>query len=182
MINKVNDFRNWCNANQGLLTFIFGIVAVLGLIPFNSIKFGNSYTFIEKIRTVLIYEIKIPVYLLIILAIISGIYFIKIKNRYKKKHISIDFLIGSWKNQWEINGQIGSEICEIKADGKYYISGEHWFTLTDFKYNPQKNEITFFKYAVKANDNRNLKNVLTINNNDFISGSENNYSIKYTRI
>jgi hypothetical protein len=175
-------FKNWCNANQGLLTMVAIVVAITGLVPFNSLDLGFTNSLLEKIKAVGFYNIKIPVYIFLIILLIGLFYFKTIKNRYLHRKITIDFLKGIWKNEWTLNGQSDSEICEIKDDGKYYVNEEHWFTLENFKYDYKTNKITFFKTSVRPGDNRKMLNMLTIENNDLISGNENNYDIRYRRI
>ena len=182
MKKNYDNLRNWCNANQGLLTLIAIIIALIGLISFNKLDFGFANTLLDKIKVVIIYNVKIPVYLFLIILLIGLIYINKIRRKYKPQKISIEFLEGNWKNEWTINGQVGSEMCQIKKDGKYYFNGEHCFTLEDFKYDYKNDKITFIKSSVRSGDNRKMTNILTINNNDLISGTENDHEIRYKRL
>jgi hypothetical protein len=179
-------FKNWCNANQGWLTFIAIIIAIFGLIPYNSIDFKFANSFKENLIELLFYNIKIPVYFLVLILVIGLIFINRIRRKYINKKISIEFLEGQWKCEWIENGETFSEICTIK-DGKYLVKREHWFDIKDFKYDNKNNRISFIKASVRSKDKfRNLKNVLTINDNDLMTGADigdnHNFSIKYKRL
>jgi hypothetical protein len=180
--NTFNNFRRWCNSNAGLLGFLAIIIMVIGLIPSNKIDFGFANTIFNKIKIILIYNVKVPVYIFSIILIVGLIYLNRFRRKYKQQKISIDFLEGNWKNEWTVNGQVGSEMCQIKNNGKYCVNGEHWFTLEEFKYDYKKNKIEFGKSSIRSVDDRKMLNILTIENNDLLIGTENNYDIKYRGI
>jgi|GEM_PF-101993 len=106
----------------------------------------------------------------------------EIENSDKVK-VNFNFLIGMWLNEWDINGERpGSEELQIKEDGSYIRNDEHIFNIEDFKYIKQSNQISFYKQSVRETDNRRVKNVLNIINDDLLTGKESNYFIRYTRI
>ena len=86
----------------------------------------------------------------------------------KNINLNKNFLTGTWKNDFISNKKRDSEICDIKADGRYFINGEHWFNVIDFKYDSDANKISFIKAAVQPGDDRKFYNtVLVIDNNYF---------------
>ena len=98
-------------------------------------------------------------------------------------NLTISFLTGTWENEFIDNGKQCSEICEIDAGGRYYVDGEHWFNVVDFKYNGANSEISFIKSAVKPSDGRSFYNAVTIvNSNLLVNNTEddldvNSYSV-----
>jgi hypothetical protein len=186
MKKQFANFKSWCNVNGGFLAFLAILVAIIFSIweprQINNIDFDSVKTIWSVIQMALLYVVKIPVYFIILITFIWFLYWSIFKRRYKSHRISMDFLVGSWKNEWIINGQNGSEICQIQRDGKYFVKGKHCFTLDNFSYDYKSNTITFSKISVLSGDNRTLPNELNVNNNDLISGFEDQYKIKYTRI
>ena len=174
--------KNWSNGNQGLLSLLALIVAVLSSIPFGSININSASPFFKTLGTFLIYKIQLPVYLLILLLISLLFYFLRLKNKYTSQTITLNFLVGTWKNEWTINGETRSEIFIITNDFHYIINGQHMFNIDNFSYHSRKNEIEFTKTAVQPDDHRKHLNKVTIRNNELLDGSEDNYLIKYTRI
>jgi len=176
--------KNWCNANQGWLTFIALIITIFGLIPLNRINFVVANTFWEEIIIILYYNIKIPAYLIIIALLLILIYISKIRRKYLLKKITFDTLEGNWKNEWKIDGIIRHEYCQINSEKKYFVSGDTnpWFIIENFEYNYATNKITFVKSAIREGDTRKMKNVLTVENNDLLVGTEDALPIKYERI
>lgn len=172
--------KDWCNANQGLLTLLGLIVAIWALIPFNKIGFTGAGPFIEKLVSGLIYEVKIPLYLFITVLTISTIYFFRIKRRYNKITLTLSALKGTWRNDWGENE--GHEIFTLNEKGNYLINGEHVFDLTEFNFNPKSNEIKFYKTGVRQGDDRKVLNTVKVINNDLLEGFEQDYKIKYTKI
>jgi hypothetical protein len=106
----------------------------------------------------------------------------RIKRRYEIQSISIKFLFGIWKNEWTFSGNAGAETVRITDDAKYLVNEEHWFNIEDFKYDAKKRQIRFTKVAIRPNDRRRLLNILTIKNNELLTGTENNREIKYSKI
>jgi len=178
-------FKNlikWCNENQGLLTLIAVIITILGLIPFNKINFIFTNSLIDKIIVVIIYNVKIPVYLLVTIIIIGWIYINNIKQKYSGEKITMNILVDEWKIEWTINGKVVSNICEIKYDGKFFVDGKHTYNIKNFRYDYKTDKITFIKSPVDKSDKRKMKSILIRKNNDLIIGLEDNYDIKYIRI
>ena len=175
-------FKNWSNANSGWITVFAGIISIIGIIPFNKLDLGLTSSIFEKIKIVLVYQLRIPLYLCVIIILLTTLFIFKIIQRYKPQKILLNFMVGKWMNEWTVNGSTGREILKIDKEGKYFIDGEHWFTLKDFKYDILENKISFIKSGVKENDNRRMSNYLDVKNNDLLIGTENNYSIKYTRV
>ena len=159
------------------------VVAIISIIPLRTEISDYLLNFIIKC---IIFQISIPVYVILILAITFIFYFIRIKQKYNNVKIGFQFLIGTWHNEYQSQGRKGYEICEIKDDGKYLIDGQHYFDIIDFNYNARKNQITFTKKAVRENDNRKLKNIMNIENNFLLTGTEEdvdrNFITKYTKI
>ncbi|MBI5372556.1 MAG: hypothetical protein HZA79_11095 [Sphingobacteriales bacterium] len=178
--NSYKKLKDWCNANQGLLTLLGLIVAILPLIPFNKIDFKSAGPVVDKIISVLVYEVKIPLYLFIVILTISGFYFLRIKRRYTKKSLTLRELTGTWRNDWGTDGD--HEIFTLNENGNYVINGEHVFNLTDFNFDPKSNKITFYKTAVRPGDERKVFNSVEVKNNELLDGFEQNYKIKYTKI
>ena len=181
MIKKLNRIIQWCDHHAGFLTFLTFLLMIILAIPYNSINLGFATTWLDKIYVLLIYKVKIPLFTFILLALIIFLYFKKIRKRYNKTTIDIEFLTGHWKNEWTVDGVTHSENCEIKPGGKYFLMNKHYFDLLNFNYNPKTNIITFTKSGVQPGDSRTAKNILKIINNDVIKGSEENHEIKYTR-
>jgi hypothetical protein len=177
-----NNIRIWSNENLGILTLILIIFALIGMIPFNRIDLTFTRSIFDIIATIIFYNVKFPVYIFLILILVGFIYITKIRQMYIRKKITLDFMSGNWRNEWTMsNNRVGSELFQIKDKGKYYVNGEHFFNLEDFKYDYKTNKITFIKAAVKPGDNRRLSNILILDNNNLLSGQEENYHIKYTR-
>jgi hypothetical protein len=172
--------KNWSNANQGLLTFLGLLISIYALVPFNKIDFKSAIPLLDKIMTILIYDVKIPLYLFVVVITISTFYFIRIKNRYTRKYFSLKELKGTWRNDWGENE--GHELFTLNEKGNYVINGEHIFNLTEFNYNPKSNEITFYKDAVRQGDARRVFNSVKIINNELLAGTEQDYKIKYTKV
>lgn len=172
--------KDWSNINQGLLTFLGLIVAVLPLIPFNSIDFKSAVPVLDKIVTILIYEVRVPLYLFIVILTISTFYFFRIKKRYTKKNLTLRELKGTWRNDWGEDGD--HEVFTLNEKGNYVINGEHVFDLTEFNFDAKSSIITFFKTAVRKDDHRKVLNTVEVKNNELLEGIEHNYKIKYTKI
>ena len=98
------------------------------------------------------------------------------------KNISMKFIAGRWENEWTVKGKKGSEICEIMNDGKYFINGRHSFSIEDFSYDIKTQQIKFIKAAVIPGDDRRLANTLDVVNSELLTGTEDDYEIRYTRI
>ena len=185
MSKRWNNIRIWCNENQGLFAFLTLIATVIAIIPYNKIDLGFAIPIWDEAVYILKYKIQIPLYSLLLIGFVGLLYFNKVKNKYKEKKIDIDFLVGFWKNEWDINGaNAGSEQIEIKKDGSYIRNDEHIFNVENISYDFQKNQISFTKVSARPPeiDNRRPKNTLDIINNDLLIGKENGYDIKYTRI
>ncbi len=109
-------------------------------------------------------------------------------NKISPKELPKDFLTGIWKNEFMVDGKKGFEICEIKADGKYYIDGVHWFDVIDINYDHESNKISFVKSAVQTGDERKFYNIVVKINNGYLVNipgnivNENTYSIGYKRL
>ena len=181
--NNFENLKNWCNANQGLLTLLGLIVAIIAAIPFNKIDFSFAHSLWDKCVLILTYKLQIPIYLFIVVVVLSLFYLLRLRKRYLSSSYTLKFLKGTWKCEWTIIGSNpGSEITKISEDGKYIINNDHWFDITEFKFDSTKKQITFYKTAVKENDQRKLPNTLNIINNECLEGTENNYKIKYTKL
>lgn len=177
---RYQKLKDWSNSNQGLLTLLGLIVAILALIPFNKIDFKSALPIVDKIVSILLYEVKIPLFLFIVILTISTFYFFRIKRRYTKRQLTLKELKGTWRNDWGTDGE--HEIFTLTEDGNYVINGEHVFNLTEFNFDPKSNTITFYKTAVRLGDNRKVPNTVEVINNELLEGIENNYKIKYTKI
>ncbi len=176
-------FRNWCNLNSGVFTLVFGIVATIGLFKFNNINFEFAATFLDKLLAVLLFKVQIPFYLLIISMIVAGLYVFRLRKRYRVESISSKFLVGIWRNEWTIDGRVGTETIQITDDLRYlFLDGRHRFNLTDIHVDPSSGEVKFTKRGVHPDESRNLKNILTIRNNELLVGQEENYQIRYIRL
>jgi hypothetical protein len=177
-----NLFRDWCNSNHSVLMFLALIVAIIGIIPFNTInvKFGGSV--LQKIGIIMAYKINIPVYILLILILMVGLYLLKYRSKYKTNIKFFDFLIGTWQNEWIIDKTKGNEICKITAEGKYYVNNEHCFNIENLKIDASTGSISFMKVSVRQNDDRRLDNQLNIVNNLRLEGTENGIKISYSKI
>lgn len=64
-----------------------------------------------------------------------------------------------------------SEVCDIDADRKYYIDGELWFNVVDFKHDIKGNRISFIKWAVKPGDERKFYNTVSIVDKNYLVNS-----------
>lgn len=96
--------------------------------------------------------------------------------------VSINILVGTWKNEWTINNHTVSEILTITEDFRYFLGDKHVFNIIDFSCDPDRNEITFIKTGVQPGDNRKHLNQLQMKNTDLLAGEEDGYQIKYTKI
>lgn len=182
MKKSFTNLSNWCNEHKGIIELMILLLAFIALIPFNRINFNISSSFIEKIILIINYKISIPIYLIIIILAIVLLYSWRISQKYSASIIDIKFLVGRWRNEWTVNGQTGTETLEITADGRYFLNGAHWFNIDNFKYDAKQNQITFTKVGVRPNDTRRLLNTLIVNNNELLTGSENEYNIRYSKI
>lgn len=174
--------KDWSNANQGVLALLALLVSVVSALPLKSIDPSFARSFWTILLEIFTLKIEMPVYLLLVLCLVIFLYITKLKKRYTPKGVSEIFLIGTWKNEWTINGHTDSEIFNITKDLHYVMNNEHIFTIVDFKHNPLVNEITFIKVGVRPNDNRKHLNKLKILNNDVLIGVEDQYQIKYTKL
>jgi len=172
--------RDCSNANQGLLTLIGVLVTTLALIPFNKIELKGALPFLDRIVTILIYEVKIPLYLFIIVLTTSTFYFFRIKKKYTRQYFTLNELKGTWRNDWGDNE--GHEIFTLNEKGNYAIDGEHIFDLTEFKFNLKSNKITFYKTGVRQGDERKVLNSVKVINNELLVGTEQDHKIKYTKV
>jgi len=182
MNNFYSKFRNWCYANIGPLTFFTGIIILYSVLPLGQIDFTKANSFFAKVVTILFYKIPIPTYLLILVIVLILLYLFRLKRKYSIQTISASFLKGTWKNEWTINGHTDSEILVIDKDLHYFLKGEHTFDIQQFSFDPAKKEMKFEKVAVKPDDDRKHKNVLSLINNDVLIGDEDYYKIKYARL
>ena len=103
-------------------------------------------------------------------------------NLFTGKVKTINFLVGTWKNEWTINGHTDSEILTITNDYRYLIVDAHIFNITHFIHEPDKNEVKFIKEGAQPGDLRKHLNTLFMQSDDLLTGSEDNYQIRYTRI
>lgn len=173
-------FTKWCNSNGGLLTFIFGLIAVLIAILNNyKINLGDATSFLSYIITVLNYKIQLPLYLCLMIILVMAIYLMRVKN--KRQRITFNFLVGKWFNEYSGDKESGYENAEIEEGGKYYVEGKHCFNITNFKYDYQLNQISFVKTSVIVGENREVKAILNIHSKNMICGKEGNSNIRYTR-
>lgn len=92
----------------------------------------------------------------------------------------INLLVGTWKNEWTINGATSSETVIITEDGRYYANGVYSFLIHNVAYDKSTNQIRFIKTSVV--DPRDLLNTLTVENNNVLVGSESYYSVRYTKL
>lgn len=101
--------------------------------------------------------------------------------------ITMKFLMGIWQNNWQGNNP-GNEILEINGDGAYAVRGVVWFKIEDFEYDHTNFEIRFTKVAIRAGDERRLKNILSLKDKDNLVGTQEHniynttYGITYTRL
>jgi hypothetical protein len=185
--NLVIKFRSWCDRNISIITFFALLVTVLAfgysILNGTKINFGSANNFLSHVATILNYKIELPlyVYLLSVIMVYSLFLYVRNSNRSTKKEFS--FLVGTWLNEWDLNGKnAGSETAVIKDDSGYYRNGEHIFNVEDFKINYKNSQISFDKVSVRQNDHRRSENKLTIVNKDLLLGNEAGYPIRYTRI
>jgi hypothetical protein len=94
--------------------------------------------------------------------------------------VTIDFLKGTWKNEWTMNGMTSSETVKITEDGRYYANGVYSFLIHNFEYDKSRNQIKFMKTSIV--DPRDLLNTLTVENLNLLVGTEADYVVKYTKL
>jgi hypothetical protein len=164
------------------LTLLALIVAVYAALPFQSLNTSAANTFLDKVVTVLAYDLRIPVYLVIITLVIVLLYILFLRRRYLPQLLTLDFLSGRWKNTWGTPGNGGSEIALITKRGEYFVDDVQRFTVEDFKYDPTKKTVTFIKVGLTSWDNRKLLNTLTLENNELLVGTEQGYPIRYAKL
>lgn len=181
MKKTFKNLSNWCNEHKGIISLMALLVAILALIPFNRLDFNFSDSFIANIILIINYKVSIPIYLVLILLIIILLYLVRIRQRYKSIRIDFGFLVGRWRNEWK-NGHTGNEMMEITIDRRCFVNGIHKFNIDNFNYNAKQNQITFTKVGEQPNDTIRLFNKLNINNNELLTGTENDFTIKYTKI
>jgi len=140
-------------------------------------------TFFDRLLTIFLFDVQIPLYLLIASVIVLGLYVFRLRKQYRIEPISSKFLIGTWRNEWTIDGKAGTETIRITDDFRYlFLDGRHRFNLTDIQIDPAKREIKFTKKGVEPSENRSLKNILVIRNNELLVGHEENYEIRYIKL
>ncbi len=119
----------------------------------------------------------------------------KSKNDFwNNKLLKPNFLTGTWEKKWKPLGQDyygknDKEIWIIKKDGKVHEGGKYWFNINHFVSNPDINRIKFALITVLPDDERKLENILTVHNNNFITGKEivnengkeNHFDVEYKR-
>jgi hypothetical protein len=98
----------------------------------------------------------------------------------KKNILTSHFLVGTWLNEWTVDGKTGSEHLKITDDMKYFIRNDFYFNLENIQFT--EGAVSFLKVGVKPNDTRRLENKLTIKNSQLLEGTEQNYQIRYTRL
>ena len=182
MLKIIQNFIKLCDQHAGFLAFIAIVVAIILGIDFKNLDLSLPTNFVNKIWLILNYRVELPLFSLGLTVIVGFILAKRLKKRYTKRLVNIDFLVGTWENKWKGKDHSGSEICEIKQGGKYYIMNEHWFDIQNFKYDPKNNKISFMKVAVQPGDTRKVFNDLRVVNNDLIIGEEDGHEIHYTRI
>ena len=182
MKNLWSNFKCWCNANPGLLGFFTLLISAVAVVPFNKIDLNLANTFFGKAILIFVYQVKMPLYLFLVLVAIGIFYVLRLKKRYATKSVSLKFLSGLWVNEWNLNGIKGFETLRIDDEGSYFLNGAHIFNIEGFQYNPAERKIIFVKVAVQPGDTRRLTNSLIMSNNDLLTGTENGYSIKYSRV
>jgi hypothetical protein len=178
MSKNLQKFTNWCGKYRNVFGFIIALFAIIAFVQYNSVIVGSALTHFFKIAN---YLVCLPIWLIIALIILLILFVLRIKRKYKTKKITQDFLVGTWKNEWYGDHQ-GSEICNITGDLRYFVGGTHYFNLVGFSYDQNTNSLSFTKVGAQPGDNRRVTNVLTIHNNNFLTGIENSYPIKYSRI
>jgi len=179
-MNLYKKLKDWCNANQGLLAFLALIVAIISAIPFNKIDYKIANPFFETVYKILIFNIKIPAYVFILLVSTILFYLNRLKKKYTLIPVTLNTLKGNWRCEW--GEDEGSELFTLNEDGSYIIEGTHYFNLTEFDYKPNKKQITFYKTAVIPGDNRKVFNTVKVINNELLVGTEENYKIKYIKL
>jgi len=182
VMNKLLERINaWCINHIGILTLAGIIVAIVVPIFVLGLDAQSVHRGIDNIGSVLIYHFSIPLYQILLLLVLGFIFYSRLKKKYRVQSKSQKFLVGVWKNEWGMP-IIGQETAKITDDLKYYINGQHFFDLKNFKYDPYKNTIEFLKVGVRENDERKILNTLSVNDNFTLVGFENDYPIKYTKI
>lgn len=97
-------------------------------------------------------------------------------------NFSVNNLVGTWKNEFTISGEVHSEVAYITEKGHYLINNEHRFNIEDFSYEEKNKEIKFLKVSVKPASNTKFYNSLTVENEELLIGTENGNNISYTKI
>ena len=187
MGHLIEKFKSWCDRNISIITFFALVATILGLgyniLNGTKINFGIASNLFSNIGTILNYKIQLPVYLyLLVIIVIYGLFRYLI-NSDKHAKDEFSFLVGTWLNEWDLNGSnSGSEKVVIDATSAYCRNGEHIFNVENFSINYKKSEISFDKISVRPGDNRRAHNKLNIVNKDLLTGNEEGYAIRYTRI
>lgn len=184
----LQKFTDWCNLNQGLLTFIALLFTAIGLIP-EKIDFGVATNVFQCIIKIAFYKLSIPIYYFLILFVVILLYVLRMKKRYSPKAETIDLLVGKWKNEWTENQKTSTEILNITNDSEYFVNGIHFYNIQDLKIDKEHKRIQFNKTAIRPNDTRKYYNDLKIVNNDKLEGYEilvdsgnEKYKISYSKI
>jgi hypothetical protein len=173
MKSLFKNFKNWCNGNQGLLAAIAIVVAIIPLIGSTNINFNKTGSFLNNISRIVIYQINIPIYLLLIILIATALLVLSIKRRFYLSSGHLRILIGKWETK--------HESFEITKDSKYFINKQHWFDVHWLHSHSKKKEIIFIKIPVNENDSRRLINILKVTENGDLEGTENGIPIKYVK-
>lgn len=172
--------NTWCARNP----FGFGIIVLLVSLAPIFLKAVKSVKFNWKaIANVFLFSINVPLYAIALVIMTFFIVSSLIRKKFIKKGFSKFDIAGLWRNDWGGDSPgSGSEYLEITKDLEYYVNGDHYFNLVDFSYDKATNKVEFSKVAVKPEDHRRVKDVLTVENNFLLVGTENGYPIKYTKL
>jgi len=176
------QMRDWSNANQGLLALFAVIISLVGLIPFQRLDITGANSFFETFLALITYPLRIPVYIFLAILVAISLFAVYLTRRKPRSSPSAGkILVGTWQNKWGSGQGDGTEVAQITRDGKYIINDRHLFNIHHFRYNHAKRELRFVKVGL-GGDYRRLYNILTVQSDELLVGTENNYPIKYSKL
>ncbi|WP_295671365.1 hypothetical protein [uncultured Mucilaginibacter sp.] len=190
-MNFRKRFKKWTINNKDILDFLVvagtviiaigTIILVIPIIIDAIAKLKISANWLREIFSLLKISVEVPIIILILIGVYFAIFYLRSKKRLQRAPFKTSSFIGTWRNDWG-GMRPGSQVFEFTKNGEYIISGVNCLKIEGLEYDSEKKKIKFIKASTTPGDNRLLSNILTMESNNLLVGTENNYEIKYTKL